>query len=278
MSGALALAAIAGCAETRHCPEGESFRGGDCVALDAAVVQQDAAVVDVGTDASEDAGPCQGACGGSTRFCLESPDAGTNGTCVECLIDDDCDVAERPDAGSGDAGAPLSTRLICEGHRCVIGCRDGLADCSSHVCRSTDRQCSAYGTAQGQCQPCDTEENCDANSDCVPMTFGGEMTPIGSYCLLRIPGTGCPEPFTVPVNGHCGVNQAVTTCDAVRDFNTPCPTDPSECGRDDIPEDGTCATIVGLSGSRCTYRCAPSDGTCNSARPCGVSSMLCGAS
>lgn len=283
VGGAMALAAIAGCAETRHCGQGQSFRGSGCVPFDATVVQDDAAVVDVGTDANVDAGPCQGACGGTSRpQCYEGPDAGANGVCVECLVDDDCDVAPRPDAGNRDAGAPLSTRLICEDHRCVIGCRDPIADCNGNVCRASDHQCSAYGTAQGQCQPCDTEENCDANSDCVPMTFGTGEMPIGSYCLLRVPGSGvCPKPYTLPlmVGGmtYCGVNQVDTTCDAVRAFGTPagenCTSD-QQCGRPDLPGDGICTTVVGL-GTRCTYPCGD-DTTCPSLRSCGMNSHVCG--
>ncbi len=280
VSSVLALAAIAGCAETRHCGEGQSFRGSACVPFDASVVHEDAAVVDVGTDANEDAGPCQGMCGSGTPICLEGPDAGPNGICVQCVMDEDCDVVPHPDAGAGDAGAPLGN-FICEGYECVRGCRN-TGDCGGNVCRASDHQCSGYGTAQGQCQPCDTEENCATDSDCVPMTFGTGETPIGSYCLLRVPSSGvCPKPYTLPlmVGGlsYCAVNQVDTTCDAVRAFGTPetenCTSD-QQCGRPDLPGDGICTGVAGL-GTRCTYPCGD-DTTCPVSRTCGTTSHVCG--
>lgn len=271
---AAALTAIAGCAETRHCPQGESYRGSGCVALDAAVVQEDVVVIDVGTDASADAGPCSQCVAGSTlSHCFQGPDAGPNGECVECLIDEDCDVTPYPDTGMIDAGAPLSNRLVCQDHRCVIGCIDGLNDCGGHVCRASDRQCSAYDAyapSEAACAPCDTDQNCPSGFLCLSFDYqNGGPIHTGNYCLRVGPSCGAgttPLGLTVSSPPTHSVDGATVTgtvcgprssCEALADAarNTTCATDDS-CGLAGF-DDGVCA----MGGGTCTLLCT-STSTC----------------
>lgn len=290
----IALTGIAGCQETQHCAPGlygsgcqfslsgqaDSGRDGG---MDTGV---DDAGPDGGTDAFvPDAGPCGEMCGGSTPHCYlgsDGGDAGHAAGCVECLVRADC---AQPDAGSIDGG--LAGAFICEDFSCVFGC-ETEADCGGRVCRP-DGTCSAYPVypaSQEQCRPCDAEENC-GELDCVPMTFDGAAH--GRFCLRPVSLT-CSQPYTIEVTGtslapgagsdvYCGVNQAATTCEAVRAFGTgtcgdttcPCTTS-ADCGAPGLA-DGRCETLA--TGPRCTYSCFDDASTCGAARTCTGPTGFC---
>jgi hypothetical protein len=283
-----AIAALAcGCVEVKTCPAGNSYVGGSCMPLSGQDTGIDASA-DGGTDAFvADAGPCAACTPDQHCRALEEPDAGprdggvsTAGNCVQCITDHDCDPWFMMLADGGVDGGRAAGRGLCVDYVCHSGCTEA-GDCGGNLCGSNG-QCTAYFEhAQMQCMPCDVQENCAPGFDCIPMTFGptGSATAIGSYCLQPFSAGACPEPYTVPVSSHCGVNQMLTTCDAVREFTTMCAAgSAASCGRDDILDDGVCGTIAGLSGLRCTYACELADPTtCIPTRPCGATAPhVCG--
>ena len=256
---------------------------------------------DAQTDGGDgDAGPC-GACPAATPLCREADgecvtclgegDCGGDtplcdtdaGTCVGCLRDADCDdpTAARCEAGACtgcDASlqcAGITGTEVCDtdAATCVECTTDETDACGGDPC-TTAGTCSAYGTAQEACEPCDTDGNCaDPDHYCVPMRYMGTDRP-GGYCLRAVPG--CERPYSVEtpvrttlsgVGGmtFCGINETLATCEAVRALLTDqmCPSGAdSEC-----PEGGLCRT-VGVLLNRCTYQCGiaaqcPSDAPAN---------------
>jgi hypothetical protein len=128
-------------------------------------------------------------------------------------------------------------------------------------------------------------------SRCVPMTFNG--TSHGGYCLQRV-GSGCTQPYSVTVTAaslsgaaseaYCGINQALTTCEAVLDLTgSKICTASTECGcsRDSSGActaagiGGLCQVVGSLAGTRCTIPCGsnanclsqPPGDTCTTAIP-----------
>jgi hypothetical protein len=281
----IALVMVAACRETQHCAsDDESYQGGRCQTM----AGRDGGPRDGGPDASADGGhdsgvdggpcaPCSAAGQQCLAFDVDTGLAADAGACVDCYADDHCAMwfMQQTDAGV-DAGHPPGIG-ICESFVCAAGCRDD-GDCGGNACVAN--HCSAFTRlTQAQCRPCDATENCTAGLDCVQMTFGPGHTALGGYCLVPTPSVGaCPTPYTVPVAGHCGVNQMLTTCDAVREFSMMACTIGTNgpCGRDDIPDDGVCANVTG-AGVTCTYACDPGDPTtCVATRPCGAVSNVCG--
>jgi hypothetical protein len=122
--------------------------------------------------------------------------------------------------------------------------------------------CSKHGTGRRTCQSCDTDANCfDGEHYCVPMTYKGQAREEG-YCL-KASANGCSEPYTIETTSrtslsgataakYCGINESVTTCEAVRALVT----NQSCSGADtDCPEGGLCRKVGTLS-NRCTYQCS----------------------
>jgi hypothetical protein len=102
----------------------------------------------------------------------------------------------------------------------------------------------------------------------------------GGYCL-KLVSTGCEAPYKIPTPSraslsgaaaakYCGINEAVTTCEAVLALtkSATCTLD-DECGAAGL-DDGRCET-VGVDANHCTYSCS-SDVTCPSDFPCGTTS------
>ncbi len=95
------------------------------------------------------------------------------------------------------------------------------------------------------------------------MTFNGTPRD-GGYCLRRKGNTDCTRPYRVlitatslsgqPAEEYCGINQALTTCDAVLDTtdDTGC-TLATDCGAPGL-NDGLCQTVGGAA-NKCTYAC-----------------------
>jgi hypothetical protein len=95
-------------------------------------------------------------------------------------------------------------------------------------------------------------------------------TPHGYFCLDEVDGT-CDQPFAVAINGpsisgaaatdYCGVNQDLTTCQAVLALvlNWRCSGTDGMCSPDgiepEVPVPGSVCEPVGVLGDRCTYAC-----------------------
>ena len=289
----LALLAAAGCVESvATCPTPGEGRlpDGTCGPLDdagrdtgasdtgARDAGPDTGARDAGPDTGSDtgpadAGPCPGGCTGVRGMC-----SGTLG-CVECLGHGDCTdaVAARCDGTgtcvgcgaspecAGVTGAGGERLEVCDptAMRCVECLGTETAACvTNHPCNPVTNRCSAYarGTRRA-CETCDTDLDCPADHDCVPMQWMGADRPEG-YCLKDDTG-GCTEPFTITLTGrtslsgrtgarYCGINEALTTCEAVRALldDAMCPGGlDSEC-----PEGGLCRRVGSLN-NRCTYAC-----------------------
>ena len=145
--------------------------------------------------------------------------------------------------------------------------------CDAKSCHPVSLVCTSMELAtRGPCDTCYSDSNCEApNHRCVKMAYDGNAHPDGmtGFCLPLIEeeGADCSPPFVVvlhdqesmsglPRQSYCGIQQALTTCEAVRAFHTAavCPT-----GRDDdCPAGGICRPIStrgGQTGFRCTYAC-----------------------
>ncbi len=287
----------AGCPETKTCPAGMHPLGttNDCTP-DAT----DAGPTDAGHDAGGDAGPCNGACSGDTPVCdtmtgmcvgclgatdcaAPTPACDTDThTCVACVGDGDCtdvamgkcDVASHTCVACGTSTdcSHFTDTAVCDttNGTCVQCTADDTSACGGNTCKS-DGTCSMYGTTQRACDPCDTDANCGgANDYCVPMQYMGADH--GAYCLTDANDAGsCDQPFLSVIDGrptlsgrtggrYCGINETVTTCEAVRGLldDAACPdgTD-SEC-----PEGGLCRNLNGVSPNHCTYRCSGAASEC----------------
>ncbi|MGF1465546.1 MAG: hypothetical protein ACFCGT_05380 [Sandaracinaceae bacterium] len=217
-------------------------------------------------------------CSGPTPACdVEA------GRCVECASDADC---TSPSAARCEGNvctgctashqcAGIEGREACDVARGTCG-ECTAADpspCGGRAC-GDDQRCSAYGPAQRTCEACDSDANCGHPHEyCVP-AFAGRTTRSAGYCLRRT-ARSCPRPWGVPIAGRttlsgveglmfCGIDERVTTCEAVRAL-----LDEVECPfgvNADCPNTGICRPI-GADLRRCTYRCSSSS-TCPAALSC----------
>ncbi|MGE0791633.1 MAG: hypothetical protein AB7S26_38515 [Sandaracinaceae bacterium] len=267
------------------------------------------AAVDAARDASDtDAGPC-GVCAAPTPVCDESTgdcvgclvmnDCG--GTtpqcdpvmheCVACLSSADCADPDNARCAADHTCQPCTDSMQCMGITGTEVCNSGTcvectdADataCGTRACTSMN-VCSAYDSdTQELCEPCDADANCltSDNAYCVPMSYMG--TDRGGYCLAD-DTPGCNQPYSITLMGrttlsgrtgarYCGLNEALTTCEAVRALldNTACPGGlDSEC-----PQPGGLCRRVGSLNNRCTYPCGGDPAVCKeppgAGSTCGV--------
>lgn len=127
--------------------------------------------------------------------------------------------------------------------------------------------------SRGPCDTCYSDSNCaDPSHRCVRMDYAGSAHPddMVGFCLqvTEEEGADCTPPFVVvvvegesmsegPTDSYCGIQELLTTCDAVRAFHAGavCPT-----GRDDdCPVGGICRPITERGNQtefRCTYACS----------------------
>lgn len=242
------LASIAGCQETHHC--GPGLYGSDCqFSLSGSDAGMDAGEIDAGMDAAEsDAGMCNGACEALDQVCFEGvqgEDGGHASGCVQCVEHEDCPLP------TGDAGPGVR---LCVDFECTFGCRTS-DDCDGNACRPNG-MCSAYGTTQGLCAACDTDDNCTAGRRCASDTSLG---PEPGYCLTI--DTCDPRVYrtAVPMESIDGVGSTFcfppTTCAAIADAaSETCATD-VDCGAPDLA-DGYCPPPGRPDPSVCSYRCS----------------------
>ena len=226
-------------------------------------------------DTAIDAGPCGMVCTGLTPLCNE-----TTGMCVACITHSDCTDLTAPQCvdATGTCG-PCDVAAACMDRSgtgvcatagdnmgaCVECTASETTACGANPCTVPDT-CSAFGTAQTTCEACDTDDNCtDPEHFCVPMEFPVGTTRAGGYCLKATPG--CSRPLTIVLTGrqslsdvtgqrYCGVNEALTTCEAVNALldDATCPG-----GMDSLCAEGAICRTLDPGGAalpdRCTYRC-----------------------
>jgi hypothetical protein len=223
------------------------------------------------SDAGIDGGPCGQECPLATPFCDE-----LRGACAECIVGGDCHEpsASRCEAGScegcsGDADcAHLSDTPVCDerASTCVECTLDTESDrCGATSCDPVEQRCTETPRQSVvRCGACRADSECrEADDACVPMTFRGDSH--GGYCLPRVGTPGCARPFATPtperasLSGatpavYCGLNEDVTTCEAVRDLvaGTSCSA-ADDCGSRAL-DDARCET-VGAIPNLCTYSC-----------------------
>ena len=238
----------------------------------------------------DDAGPCGLCTNPSLPFCDEMTGAcvqcgsGTDcadptplcemstHTCVQCTMDSQCVLPGAARCNAGECvGCTESSQ--CAGIGATLTCDPDLGECVTchgleaaacevgHPC-TTSNVCSAYPDDRITCQACDTDANCAvADHLCVPMNLRG--TARGGYCLQKKGVPDCPRPWSVLITGrtslsgetgfrYCGIDESVTTCEAVRALrdNVRCP----PTGVAPCPEGGLCRTVGGQSDT-CSYPC-----------------------
>jgi len=232
-------------------------------------------VATCGTSCEPCAGPSNGniMCDGTEcSFTCNDPLVPLNDTCVGCASNTDCTGAAeaRCDAGtcvacaaasdcSHIAGAP-----ICSDGTCVE-CGSS-ADCGGSVCDTVSGTCTQIAVASvTTCKACPASDACEAGSVCMPLKFNG--ADYGNYCLPIKSGEDCPSPWVfeitrAPIDGNmttvCGLNEPNTTCEAILDFGSFCPTGlDSECGAVGVA-DGRCEPVGFDAILQCTYSCTSS--------------------
>lgn len=259
---------------------------GQCVACDAATDCLDpaAARCDVTTRACV---PCE-----ASPDCTRFPDTPVcalegdrTGACVACAADTDCTdpTASRCDLVTNTC-APCDdddqctgpNENVCAAGTCVQCTEDTAAThCGENSCDPVARACTTTARdSLGTCQACLSDDECFGDAACVPMRFEGAER--GHYCLARPPAGGCAAhepPYRVavadrvsrsgaPAGVYCGVNEDLTTCDAVRGAlrGATCSEGSDTCG-----VGGLCAFVGPMGGGSftCTYRCT-SDFQCPS--------------
>ena len=313
----LTVAFAAACADDDpSCPDGATSRDGRCITADAS---SDAAAADASSDAAAaDASPC-GTCPDGS-FCdpasldcvqciddshcpADKPFCSSEGTCVQCTQHDHCSDTNNAQCDpDSHACVPCDDDSHCE-HLDLNVCSSGTclqcdasneaSACPSGVCDILSGSCSSETPGSADpCQPCVSDAQCGRNAKCVPMDFQGN--PFGNFCLHVLPDGGvCSEPFTSLITGRsslngetgltfCGINEARTTCSAVRALldNTPCSTD----GADPCPTGGFCRDFGAAGGNRCTYPCGgnaecpdvASFGTCSGGSGSDADPNFCG--
>lgn len=211
-----------------------------------------------------DAGPCQGMCTGE-QVCR----VGDN-VCVDCLVDADCTDPDNAKCGTDGTCGPcdanaqcagIGDRGICDSGGCVECNASNDSACGGNPCNAFTGLCSEFGAnSAGLCEKCDADANCsDADTNCVETFFGGSSQ--GGHCLQENTGS-CPAPLAVGITRtslsgavaatYCGINETLTTCDAVLLRGQVC----TACSTTD---GARCETLSATSQMRCTYGCDSSD-------------------
>lgn len=262
----------------------ECLEGGDCDA-ERPLCTDDNTCVECLTSANcndeaaprcDDTGTCAGceadedcdSFDGATQCDVQS------GACVECTSDDNCPNAAEAACGEdftcGACAADsdcehLDGLSVCDAGTCVECSVEDESACGANSCNPATRQCTnTPRSSVSTCRACVADSECESESyRCVPLNFDGQ--PHGSYCMKR-QSAGCSRPYLSPLTaaslsgaaseGYCGINQALTTCEAIRDLSSSetCQAD-DDCGEG---LGGLCAT-VGIAANRCTYQCGSAD-------------------
>ncbi|MEQ9697261.1 MAG: hypothetical protein RLO54_05495 [Sandaracinaceae bacterium] len=286
----LALLLVAGCAEeSATCAAGE-IRSPDGVCVPD--TDLDAATLDAGEDAGADAGdadtdPCEGRC-------LADELCDSDGRCVDCLADADCDAPTNPVCNDvGECVAGCTSNATCARFEATPACDEGGGTCvecdaddasqcgASESCDLIDFTCVPQETRR-TCETCTNDDQCPGGHLCVTMTYEGLPRGVGGYCLQTTADAGvCPRPFQNERDASslndpttrvevCSIFEDLQTCEAVRAL-----IDDRLCTGDGacqnsmgafVPVEGALCRNLG-GEMRCTVRrsgavsCEPVDGT-----------------
>ncbi len=227
---------------------------------------------DMSADVGPDLAPCGGEC--DPAYCIDEQ-------CVDCISNDDCtdptaSLCEQNECiGCGVSAdcAHLMDTTICDVQNgtceeCLDDSEETRMPCEGNSCDPSTNTCTdtAVG-ALDTCEPCVADSECMMNHLCVPMDFEGAAH--GSYCLKVL--MDCERPYSTPiqdrqsvggvVSDFCGIDEAATTCEAVRAFGGEC-MEVTDCAA----QGARCETVGGIANT-CTYPCSDSL-QCVSGREC----------
>ena len=230
----------------------------------------------VETDMCKDSGcGCEAGCPGS-MMCVDEICVGCedNASCTnpnksKC-IDSGCEKCDKNEDCTHIEGMPR-----CDDGVCKIEC-EADSDCeATQVCdarpnAATFQTCAPKGDPKVQCESCVSDSQCSSGFGCIPLQFAA--VPHGSYCLEIKPSAGCARPFATILNreslnagpaenpeDYCGINEDLTTCEAVldaidltfcKDSDDPTLPDPGKCQQE---LGGRCQNLG--TGWTCTYSC-----------------------
>jgi hypothetical protein len=224
---------------------------------------------------------------GDTLLCRRDEFDPGNNQCVACLSNENCtdpansrcDESSRDCVGcaeDGDcshlSGTPHCFDADSSGAGSCYQCtpETEIMDCGLNSCDVSTLHCT--GTKRGQtqtCEVCHASSECVDDHRCVPMKFmtdfriGEDGRSAMGFCLKEF--GQCPDPYAAgKITRHdletneekefCGINEALTTCEAVSGYGLPCSAN-TECGAANL-EDALCTTINGSATQKCSYPCA----------------------
>ncbi len=217
---------------------------------------------------------CGAECDDGFYYCDEDCTA-EPGHCVECIEDEHCTSLDAPVCDGGSC-APCTESAHCadtdeafpvcivESGDCVECTMEEFEACGAKSCHPQEFECTnTLRYSVTTCRPCLSDVECAADHHCVPMEFDGQPRE-SAYCL-KLASADCEFPFETlsikeSVSGaemeiYCGVNEDVTTCEAVHDYGFGCSSD-DDCGDPDL-DDGVCSNIEFEPMLRCSYYCEP---------------------
>ncbi len=228
--------------------------------------------------------------------CLKTSDCGdalcdtATNTCVECLEANDCLDPATPMCESGACSAGCAVNEDCSRFPETPVCNEDAGSCAACTPATEEAQCDAKScdpltfecgphdrASRGTCRSCVSDSDCESNHHCVPMEYPSGTAREGGYCL-ELSGS-CENPYTVIISGrttlsdvsgesYCGINEDLTTCEAVKALEGDLRCDSSIEGNVQCwPSAGTIADAVevpgalcrkfeGVGGERCTYECS----------------------
>ena len=280
------------------CIIGYQYCDGECISLDSVDSCGSECVPCPQVDNGEAAcieRQCGAECDDGFYYCDEDCTADP-GHCVECIDDDHCTSRDAPVCDGGSC-MPCTESLDCADHgdfpacdkdtgRCVECTEENTEACGDYSCHPEDFECTETPRQSVTiCKPCLSDSECIEDHHCVPMAFDGEPRE-SAYCL-KLESTGCDMPrFQVPrlkesvttgeLDFYCGVNEDVTTCEAVHDYDSHCEDRyGADCGHPDL-DDAVCERIEFEPGLRCSYYCQhstqeDSPEECDEEWTCGMS-------
>ncbi|HTV17383.1 MAG TPA: hypothetical protein VMG12_01890 [Polyangiaceae bacterium] len=230
-----------------------------------------------------------------TDDCAEPKPWCVDEVCVACREDVDCTTPAAPLCVDGACSAcrtsadcaRFAEAPICSDGTCVECTASEASLCGNGTCDALRNVCTPTAPGSvGICQPCVADEQCEGftldpvGARCVPMTFQ-QMSRASGYCLRPF-AVDCNAPWATetPARGslsgaapepYCGINEALTTCEAIADARSlaPCSNDDStQCGcpRDPngsctSPGEGGVCRFCDINECACDYPC-DSDSEC----------------
>jgi Cys-rich repeat protein len=203
--------------------------------------------------------------------------AGTPGTCVECLVDNDCN-----NGATCDTAAHLC-RQPCNGTQCDNGqvcnttgnlCVDCLAntDCATgQTCDTTSHTCVVTAGGNTLCEPCNSDAQCGATNQCVTIRGGNQGGGERACGLDCSTGTSCPSGFACHL--IAGQNNVVTAeqCEPASSVsdNATCAAFLDTVNKTACDNNGACG-LPQVNDGVCIGATQGTQGVCS--EPCGTAS------